>query len=326
MLNETSRVREHLYSRMEERKRNGNAYGLHIETNMFMPVGFASANADENFPHVKIRMMQDEPFLHESYEQYGSCEVGNFEYKCRQGEEFLIETEHAGAVAVNREGVYYLIPDRMRDNFENAVRCSYMLGFGIGLAMLLRLHGYIVLHACALRVGEKNILIMGDSGQGKSTLGSYLIRERGAVLIADDMSCIKDGILYAGMGEMKLSPEVLGQMFGKTSEKYWRMGIKEKYYYPIENAGSGAQGKIDKIVYLNSTGDEKTLSVKRLDREKLINQVVRNIFHPESLIPSQLDKEKSSIIEMFRDSEIEGYEVRTPKRLELLSQIVDKIV
>src|SRR5690606_11116364 len=53
-------------------------------------------------------------------------------------------------------------------------------------ACLLRARGELVLHGCAVRVGDRAAAILGASGRGKSTLAAAFAA-RGHALLADDI-------------------------------------------------------------------------------------------------------------------------------------------
>jgi hypothetical protein len=63
--------------------------------------------------------------------------------------------------------------------------CAYPLT-GVAMATLLALSGKTVLHGAALALQGRAILLLGDSGQGKSTLAAALVM-RGAGLLTDDV-------------------------------------------------------------------------------------------------------------------------------------------
>jgi len=58
---------------------------------------------------------------------------------------------------------------------------------GPALVLALALRGIWSLHSSAAMFGEKVIVFLGESGQGKSTLASYLSRNQGWCLVADDI-------------------------------------------------------------------------------------------------------------------------------------------
>jgi hypothetical protein len=84
------------------------------------------------------------------------------------------------------------------------------------IAAILRHQGYLVLHANAIRIGNKVIIIAGQSGSGKSTTTAGLL-ENGAQLVADDLTAIRfdaSGNLVAvpGLPYLHLTHDVIDRL------------------------------------------------------------------------------------------------------------------
>jgi len=94
---------------------------------------------------------------------------------------------------------------------------AYLLG--PALAALLHQRGFLVLHASVLARHSRALAILGNSGDGKSTLALQLC-SGGWRLVADDQAVIewteRGPAVHSGRGALRVSWEVLSH-FGETS-------------------------------------------------------------------------------------------------------------
>lgn len=74
---------------------------------------------------------------------------------------------------------------------------------GALLAVHLMLHHELVLHASAVRVGDRAVAFVGSSGMGKSTLAAALC-DLGCGLVSDDLLRVDGGLVYPGGTENRL--------------------------------------------------------------------------------------------------------------------------
>lgn len=95
-----------------------------------------------------------------------------------------------GAALLAVEGIarYYITPSEIVAHTEGGdERDIAAFLIGPALAALLQMRGVVTLHAAAVEMGEKAVLLLGGSGAGKSALAAALVR-RGHALLADDVS------------------------------------------------------------------------------------------------------------------------------------------
>ena len=117
---------------------------------------------------------------------------------------------------------------------------SMLLGFVLG--NVIRLRGYLTFHASAIGVGDRAILLTGDSGAGKSTTAAAL-SERGCTILADDIAVLdqREGRYWVQPGYpcLRLFPESVAA-FGTSCDRLTKVspfGSKRYLDLAPDNAG-----------------------------------------------------------------------------------------
>ncbi|MDO8875887.1 MAG: hypothetical protein Q8M24_08715 [Pseudolabrys sp.] len=118
----------------------------------------------------------------------------------------------------------------------------FLLGTAFGI--LLHQRGQIVLHASAVRVGDKAILFCGPSGAGKSTLAAALLK-RGCPLVTDDVCAISiaaNGVpmVHPDGRQLKLWAQAIGRLDLAASRGERVRTRLEKFYVEPDRAHAGA--------------------------------------------------------------------------------------
>lgn len=109
----------------------------------------------------------------------------------------------AGHLACRIDGAGAAISLSWDDGFPPADVRPYLLGPVLGLALQIR--GVPALHAAAVAIDGRALLLMGASGAGKSTTTAALIRA-GAALIADDIAALTRRRTANGKGQKPENP------------------------------------------------------------------------------------------------------------------------
>jgi hypothetical protein len=93
---------------------------------------------------------------------------------------------------------------------------AYLLGHFLGL--VLRLRGVTCLHGSAIAVGKQAVILVGESGAGKSTTAAALAR-RGFPVVADDFAALTDRetqfLVQPGYPNLLLLPSSVQALWGR---------------------------------------------------------------------------------------------------------------
>jgi hypothetical protein len=103
---------------------------------------------------------------------------GHFHLEYADGTKFLIDTQGTR--------IWATWPNKTLTLEDTA---TYLLGPVMGFALLLR--GFISLHACAIAVRDRAVVIAGPAGSGKSTTAA-VFAEQGYRILAEDVVTLHD--------------------------------------------------------------------------------------------------------------------------------------
>lgn len=150
---------------------------------------------------------------------------------------------------------------------------------GPAMALLLDQRGRLVLHANTVRVGDGAVVIVGEAGQGKSTLSAALVRA-GHELVADDVTALDGATALPGIGRLKLWPDsarALG-VCPAALPKVRADEDKRLLHVPVAAAPVPVRAVI--------TLDRGAPRLERLGRQGALQELVRHSFtvrvlHPE---------------------------------------------
>lgn len=246
------------------------AYGLGIHSAVALPeLEAGGAAADLVIRLAKITNPPLEPTAAKGWLQAADEEVGFFH-------------EEVGAFLV-RAGKEILV-DPAPGVEEPLVRL-FLLGMGLGL--VLRQRGYLVLHASAVEVQGRAIAFLGQKGIGKSTTAAALY-ERGHGLVTDDVLALDlDGelgpMVLPGFPQLKLWPEAAAAV-GAAPKGLPRLGLRlEKRSQRAERGFVRTPLPLG-CLYVLSAGSD--LAVDPLPPQEAFVELVAHSYLVRSLKPS----------------------------------------
>ncbi|MCY7296706.1 hypothetical protein [Alteromonas sp. a30] len=173
------------------------------------------------------------------------------------------------------------------DQYRALIRLR-ILGAGIGL--LLQQRGYLVLHGATV-VGEKGAaVILGNSGDGKSTLCAQLV-QRGYRLLGDDKCALRfDGkAIYAlpSLPYIKLSKHVIEQLGFSLHETMPIGASHNKVYVNLSAAFEAKDVPMTTAIVL---GRADQVSLSALTQMHTFDTFIQHSYRRQKLIGAGLHK------------------------------------
>lgn len=198
--------------------RRGNAVGKSTAVASAIPSkylvhGFTAASEIELPELMRAPAEQAEDFKIVETDTYPSL-PSDYGFE-RSADRFAIWWSMVGRFVVTKSGDVTLA--RGFKVADNLVRLP-LVGCVMAIAALVR--GRFLLHANAINVGGKGVLLMGSKGQGKSTLTAALLG-RGHTLLADDAVALSIGAdgaeVHRGCLQMKMWPDSIDHIWASQS-------------------------------------------------------------------------------------------------------------
>ena len=189
----------------------------------------------------------------------GYIEHGVSPVACFDGKKTIINFKDIGYVIIPDkpyEVIIYINPLKEQSIIEDILVNDI-------IPLILVKNGYLVLHAGCVSIDTKNILILGQSGAGKSTfigklfsLGHEFISDDIVVINTDNFYCLAEGYLQH-ISLWEKSSEYL-----KLENKYEKNKLKNnKRNYIIQNKSKIIK-EINKIILLNRNKSQDTKIIK----------------------------------------------------------------
>jgi len=136
---------------------------------------------------------------------YRSTEDGSYLFRYAEGVEFHIAADSTRIAA------------RFASHSSLVDLTSFLTGPVLGF--VLRMRGVIALHACAIDVGGRAIMLVGDAFAGKSTTAVMFAR-MGCAVLTEDVAplCVEGGAIavHSGCPEVALRPQAVKYLFGSA--------------------------------------------------------------------------------------------------------------
>ena len=152
---------------------------------------------------------------------------------------------------------------------------------GNTMALLFFERDMNVIHGSAVRFNDRTIIISGDSGAGKSTTASKLIKE-GGKLISDDQSIvfIKDdkAMLLPGYPAQKLCEDASERNEFNVDNLIKVDNTKNKFAIPRMEQFYGEVSKLDAIYFLSKHDDGDDVIFESIEGAEKVNVMTMNLF------------------------------------------------
>lgn len=252
-----------------------NAFGLTIQSDIPLPELPASSHESKADIHILLSE-RDGPF--EAPLSESSHFAINYKEALLKGDGFSLTIV---------DGKQILIHCHQVDEYQALIRLRIL---GAGLGLLLQQRGYLVLHGAAV-VGDKGAaIILGNSGDGKSTLCAQLVQQ-GYRLLGDDKCAIRfdDNAIYAlpSIPNIKLnkpSIELLGFSHQETTMIY---ATHSKVYV---NLGAAFEPEEVPILAGFVLGQADQVSLSQLTQMNAFDTFIQHSYRKQKLIGGGLHK------------------------------------
>lgn len=191
---------------------------------------------------------------------------------------------------------------------------------GIPLALAYTERGDLALHAAAVEVGGRAVLLAAPSRFGKTTL-AMAFHARGYPMLAEDMICINmaSGSVLPGPAVIRLRPDVYGGRPPSGLEEVARRPDRVFLSPPVGQRGRGAPRPLRAIVFLREGAAIEVSPAAPVE-------ALKDLWALNFRLPTNEGREASfrGLSALLR--EIPAYNLRRPFQLDALDATIDAVV
>ena len=194
----------------------------------------------------------------------------------------MVEVDGEGRIRLRINSVCdYLVERGNRITFDPKVRLGapdirlFLLGTGLGF--LCHQRGVLPLHAAAVEVDGRTVLLAGPSGVGKSTLAAAFLR-RGHRILSDDVAPLAvngpDGLILPSLRRIRLWRDSAEQAAWPVDTLEPCRDAMEKYSRPLEAGYAAAPLQPSTLVHLRrSVAHRDEITFERLRGARAVEQM-----------------------------------------------------
>jgi hypothetical protein len=194
------------------------------------------------------------------------------------------------------------------------------------LTAALTLQGEEPFHATVVRVDDRAVGLLGDSGTGKSTLAAFLLAE-GAELVTDDMLRI---VYEAGEPMAWRGPPRL-KLFDEQARLLLPAALRDAAFNPmsgkllVETAASRDAGvPLSALFWLDEASPvDETVSVRRVQGVEAIRILLASTLHRDHRPPDRIERQLRVLERLAKAVPL--FAVAYPRRHELLPAVADAV-
>lgn len=189
--------------------------------------------------------------------------------------------------------------------------------FGVPSSLIALQRGDLSVHAAAVEVAGRAVVLSGPSRYGKTTLAAAFAAAGHRVLAEDMATCtLGDGVsVYPGPAVMRLRPDV-AEDFATGHRRV--VTERERVFVPLDGAqrGSGAPVPLAALLFLREADGQPRLSAARKA------DAIRDLWTLTFSLPT--DTSHAATFERASDlvAQVPVFDLRRPLRLDLLEPIV----
>lgn len=244
-------------------------------------------------------------------------------YQCTDNHFYLAVNEVAAYRVDPRQN--QIIIERANEHVDYTIVATWLLG--TVMAYLLQYHGYLVLHGSAVLVNQQAVIFSGDSGAGKSTTASALVK-LGYPLLTDDVVVIKtlaDGtmLLVPGPAKLKLWADALELLEYSSHGLQAVVNKMDKYQLPVTNHESSLY-PISRFYELNPDNSCSAVDCCELFGIDKLQLLIKNTYRYNMLKPlNKLQQHLKSCSQL--GSEIRTFKIKRSNNPQSLAIIIDLI-